>query len=52
VTKQKKKKTALKKQRSFKGPLQMTGVTDGNCNDIIREYKKCIERIFDATTCN
>ena len=32
--------------------LQVDGLSDSNCDDVIRKYNKCIERLFETSICD
>ena len=50
--KHKKKKDRFPQKQSFKVYLQVDGLSNSNCDDIIRKYKKCLERLFESGTCD
>ena len=44
-----KKKDRFQQKQSLKVSLQVTDLPDGNCDDIIRKYKKSLERLFESS---
>lgn len=47
--KHRKKKDRFQQKQSLKVSLQVTDLPDGNCDDIIRKYKKSLERLFESS---
>ena len=47
-----KKKDRFPQKQSFKVSLQVDGLSDSNCDDVIRKYKKCLERLFETSICD